>query len=92
MRMTTQRMTTQRMTTEWLRAGKALQRVWLEVTRHGYVASLFTQLIEVAETYAALRRELALTLRPHVLLRVGRAPATAATRRRRLVDVLREAP
>jgi hypothetical protein len=30
-------------------------------------------------------------MHPYVLLRVGRAPATPATRRRYLVDVLREA-
>ena len=37
-----------------------------------------------------LRNELGLTWFPHVLLRVGRAPLTAASRRRRLVDVLHE--
>jgi hypothetical protein len=76
----------------WLRAGEALERVWLEVTRHGYAASPFTQVIEVQQTNALLRSELQLTMHPHLLLRVGRAPRTPETRRRRLVDVLTETP
>jgi hypothetical protein len=74
----------------WLRSGEALERVLLEVTRRGYVASPFTQVIEVARTNAMLRQELALTMYPHILLRVGRAPATTPTRRRRLVDMIAE--
>jgi hypothetical protein len=46
--------------------------------------------VEVARTNELLCQELRLIMRPHVLLRVGRAPATPATRRRRLVDVLAE--
>jgi hypothetical protein len=38
------------------------------------------------------RQELGLRMNPHVLLRVGRAPLTPATRRRRLVDVLSDQP
>jgi hypothetical protein len=60
----------------WLRAGEALERVWLEITRRGYVASPLTQLIEVARTNELLRLELQLGMHPHVLLRVGRAPNT----------------
>jgi hypothetical protein len=76
----------------WLRAGEALERIWLEVTRAGYAMSLFTQLVEVADTRQLLRSELGLGMYPHVLLRVGRAPATRASRRRKLVDVLRQTP
>jgi len=76
----------------WLQAGEALERVWLEVTRAGYAMSLFTQLIEVPSTRELLRSELGLAMYPHVLLRVGRAPATPASRRRKLVEVLRHAP
>jgi len=76
----------------WLRAGEALQRMLLEITRHGFTASPFTQVIEVPATRAALRSELGLSMMPHVLLRVGRAPLTPATHRRRLVDVLCETP
>lgn len=75
---------------DWLRAGEALERALLEITRHGYVASPVTQITEVPSTRAALRAELGLDQYPHVLLRVGRAPSTPATRRRRLVDVLDE--
>lgn len=76
----------------WLRAGQALERVWLEVTRAGYAMSLFTQVVEVPATRQLLRSELGLSMQPHVLLRVGRAPATPVTRRRKLVDVLRQHP
>ena len=75
----------------WLRAGCALERVLLEVTLAGYTASPLTQVIEVAPTHERLRNELGLAMEPHVLLRVGRAPTTPSTRRRRLVDVLSEA-
>ena len=72
----------------WLRAGEALERLWLEATREGYVASLFTQVIEIPYVRERLRVELGLTMRPHVLLRIGRAPRTPASMRRRLQDVL----
>lgn len=74
----------------WLRTGEALERILLELTRRDYVASPLTQVVEVAGTNQALRRELGLRMHPHVLLRVGRAPATPAVRRRRLVEVLTE--
>jgi nitroreductase len=73
---------------EWLRAGEALERVLLEITRHGYSASPLTQATEVPSVRAQLRSELQLIGYPHVLLRIGRAPVTPASRRRRLVDVL----
>ncbi len=75
----------------WLRAGEALERMLLEVTRLGYAASPLTQVIEVASTNQELRNDLRLTMHPHVLLRIGRAPAMLATRRRMLVDVITEA-
>jgi hypothetical protein len=73
---------------DWLRAGEALERVWLELTRHGYRASPLTQVTEVPSARAELRRELRLEAYPHLLLRIGRAAMTPASRRRRLVDVL----
>ncbi len=75
---------------EWLRAGEALERVLLELTAAGFAASTLMQVIEVAETNAAVRSELGLTMAPQALLRVGRAAEVPATRRRRLVDVLSE--
>jgi hypothetical protein len=74
----------------WLRAGEALQRTLLELTRQGYVAELMSEVAEMPPIRAMLRRELDLSGAPHLLLRVGRAPATPATRRRRLVEVLVE--
>jgi hypothetical protein len=74
----------------WLRAGEALEHVLLEVTRQGYAASPLTQVVEIPVTRARLRSDLRLDMQPHVLLRVGRAPKTPATRRRRITDVLVE--
>jgi nitroreductase len=74
----------------WLRAGEALERILLEVTRHGYAASPLTQITEVPSARAQLRTELRLQGYPHVLLRIGRAPITPGSRRRRLVDVIVE--
>jgi nitroreductase len=73
---------------DWLRAGEALERVLLEVTRQGFVASPLTQVTEVPSARAQLRGELSLIGYPHVLLRIGRATLTPGSRRRRLVDVL----
>jgi hypothetical protein len=72
----------------WVRAGQALERVLLEITRHGFVASTLTQAVEVPVTREGLRSQLRLGVHPDVLLRIGRAPATPAPRRRRLVDML----
>ena len=76
----------------WLRAGEALERVLLELTMHGYSASPLTQIIEVPHTHQLLRAELGLSGHPQLLLRAGRAPAVAPTRRRGLEDVLTVAP
>jgi hypothetical protein len=75
---------------DWLRAGEALERVLLEITRQGYVATPLTQVTEVQSARAQLRSELGLVAYPHVLLRMGRAAITPGSRRRRLVDVLVE--
>ncbi len=72
----------------WLRAGEALERVWLEATQLGYVASLFTQVIEIPHTRQRLRAALGLPQPPHVLLRVGRAAAPPASNRRPLAELL----
>ena len=76
--------------TDWLHAGEALERVLLEITRHGFSASPLTQVTEVPSARAQLRAQLGIVGYPHVLLRIGRAPVTPASRRRRLVDVLVE--
>jgi nitroreductase len=72
----------------WMAAGEALERVWLECTQLGYAVSPFTQVTEVGATQEALREQLGLDMYPTVLLRVGHAPETVRTRRRRLVEML----
>lgn len=74
----------------WISAGEGLERVLLEIARCGYAASPLTQVVETASTRQALRNELRLAMYPHILLRIGRADATPAPRRRRLVDMLRD--
>lgn len=71
----------------WLRAGEALERVLLEVTREGYASSLFSQPIEVPAVRNELREALGLVTHPHLLLRIGRASATPGTLRRPLAEV-----
>lgn len=72
----------------WLRAGEALERIWLELTRDGYWASPLNQVIEVPETHQELRAALGLTTHPQLLLRIGRAPAVPASPRRAADDVI----
>jgi nitroreductase len=76
--------------TAWVQAGEALEHMWLQATRGDYVASLFTQVIEVPHTRERLRSELNLMMHPHAVVRVGRAPKTDSSRRRSLEDVLAE--
>jgi nitroreductase len=76
----------------WLRTGEALERLMLEITRRGFAISPLTQVVEVAATREALRQELGLWMYPHLLVRIGRAPGTPATPRRRFVDLLTETP
>lgn len=65
-----------------LRAGEALQRVLLEVTRAGWVASPLTQAIEDPQTRQELRSALTWDRWPQSILRIGRAPLTPGTPRR----------
>lgn len=73
---------------DWVRVGEALQRIWLESTRHGYAMSPLTQVVEVPSARAALRAELRLSMQPDVLIRLGRAPSTPGTSRRHLDDLI----
>lgn len=59
--------------TAWLRSGEALERLLLELTRRDWVASPFSQALEVATTRDRLRR-LTTPAHPQMLLRIGRAP------------------
>lgn len=65
----------------WLRSGEALERVLLELTRRGWVASPITQALELPATRARLR-SLTGNAHPQMALRIGRAAVTPATPRR----------
>jgi hypothetical protein len=73
---------------DWLRSGEALERMLVETTRQGFVAGPVAQTIVTTTARAALRAGLGLTMTPQIVLRLGRAPVSLASRRRRLVDVL----
>lgn len=73
----------------WLRSGEALERILLELTRLGWVASPITQAIEVPVTRTQLRSALTWEGHPQMLLRIGRAAPTTATPRRKRSDVVR---
>ena len=75
----------------WLRAGEALQHVLLELTRLGWVAGPLTQAVEVPFTRIQLRAALTWDAHPQMLLRIGHAPSTVPTARRRPGDVLVDA-
>ncbi|WP_409332739.1 Acg family FMN-binding oxidoreductase [Trujillonella humicola] len=66
----------------WVRAGEALERLLLELTRAGWVAGPLTQAVEVPLTRTQLRLALTWDAHPQNLLRIGRAAPTAATPRR----------
>jgi hypothetical protein len=75
---------------DWLCSGEALERLLLETTRQGFVAGPLVQTIVTAPDRHTLRVELGLAMTPQVVLRIGRAPVSLASRRRRLVDLLVE--
>ena len=72
----------------WLRAGEALERVWLTLTRLGYSANPLTQVIEASPTNRRLREALSTNLHPQILLRVGHAPNTVRSPRLEPADVI----
>jgi len=73
---------------DWLVVGQALDRVLLELTSRGYVASVLSQMIEEPVVRAQLRHALRLTGRPQLVLRIGVAEPTAATPRLLPTDVI----
>jgi nitroreductase len=81
-------------TTDWLRAGMALQHVWLALTAAGLAASPSTQAIDHDAPRTLLTRLLGYAGgHPQMLLRVGypaaeQSTATAGTGRRPIADVL----
>jgi nitroreductase len=74
----------------WLRSGEALQRLLLELTRRGLVASPLTQALETIPTRARLGEALTWGAHPQMLLRIGSAEPTEPTARRPRTDVIRD--
>jgi hypothetical protein len=74
----------------WLRGGEALQRILLEATRLDYVVSLASQVAEVPSTRDRLRKQFDLELHPLLLMRIGRAAPTPASKRRDLTMIISE--
>jgi nitroreductase len=66
----------------WLRGGEALQRILLEATRLDYVVSIASQVVEVGSIRDRLREELSLDFHPLLLMRIGQAAPTPASKRR----------
>lgn len=66
----------------WLRAGEAIERLWLELTRLGWAVTPITQAVEVPATRARLRSALTDGAYPQSLLRVGHAAPTISVPRR----------
>jgi hypothetical protein len=75
----------------WLHAGEAMERVLLELTQAGWVASPVTQAVEVPVTRSQLRAALCWGGHPQMLLRIGRAAPVQRTPRRRSADVVQGA-
>lgn len=71
---------------EWFNAGQALQRVLLVATAHGFRASFLNQPIEVPQLRTALGTLAEHQGYPQILLRIGRARATAHHTPRRALD------
>ncbi|GIJ48119.1 putative NAD(P)H nitroreductase [Virgisporangium aliadipatigenens] len=61
---------------DWLAAGEALSDVWLTLTARGLAASPISEVVEVPQARAALRRLLAWTGVPAIAMRIGR-PGTS---------------
>jgi hypothetical protein len=74
----------------WLRAGEALERVLLEATRLNFVVSIASQIAEVPSTRNRLRKELGLDFHPLLLMRIGQAAPTPASKRRDLTTIISE--
>lgn len=72
----------------WLRAGEAMERLLLELTRKDWVASPVTQAVEVPLTRTRLRSALTWDAHPQILLRIGRAEPTPSSPRRRRSEVV----
>ncbi|MFF4341141.1 Acg family FMN-binding oxidoreductase [Kitasatospora sp. NPDC001540] len=74
---------------DWLRAGQAMERVWLVATARGLRVSVLHQAVELPDTRWRLRDPESGIGTVQVVLRVGYGPPGAATPRRDVDDLLR---
>ncbi len=75
--------------TDWLRTGRALARILLELTSHGFSASYLNQPIETTALRPGLKAAAGLHGFPQILLRVGQAASQPdPTARRDLAGVI----
>ncbi|RAJ46443.1 hypothetical protein K353_00821 [Kitasatospora sp. SolWspMP-SS2h] len=75
---------------DWLRAGQALERVWLVATARGLRVSVLHQAVELPDTRRRLCDPDSGFGTVQVVLRVGYGPPGAATPRRSVDDLLRD--
>ncbi|MFD9130571.1 hypothetical protein ACFV0G_38405, partial [Kitasatospora sp. NPDC059571] len=73
---------------DWLRAGQALERVWLLATLRGVRATVLHQAVEWPDTRLGLRDTAGGPSCVHLLLRLGYGPPGPATPRRAVADIL----
>lgn len=73
---------------DWLAGGQALERVLVAASQRGAYAALHSQLVEVPNLRAELRRELCVQGYPQMVLRFGFAPDVQSTPRRPIDEVL----
>ena len=74
---------------DWLRAGQALQRVWLVATSHGIAACPLTQPLETPDAWLVLDPRTGSDI-PQMILRLGYGLPVPATPRRPVSDILNE--
>ncbi|MFF3323978.1 Acg family FMN-binding oxidoreductase [Streptomyces sp. NPDC002889] len=73
---------------DWLRAGEAMERVLLQATQDGLVASLTSQALEWPELRWAVRDPSSAVGHVHMVIRLGYGPVGPSTPRRPVDDVL----
>jgi hypothetical protein len=75
---------------DWLRAGQAMQRVLLEITRAGLAASFLNQPLEDEMLRGLVRSPLTGVGHSHMIMRIGYGDPVPATPRRPLSAVRRD--
>ncbi|MFI6358135.1 Acg family FMN-binding oxidoreductase [Streptomyces sp. NPDC050743] len=73
---------------DWLSAGQALERVLLQATMDGLVASVTSQPLEWPEIRWAVRDPVSAMAHVHMVIRLGHGPEGPASPRRAVADLL----